>query len=82
LKALYEEGIYSIYLEGGSFSVSRFLKEGFIDNLQIHISNKILGSGLSGFQLSPVELINESVVVQNPDYYHFGDEIMISGRVG
>ncbi|MEQ8469581.1 MAG: RibD family protein [Marinoscillum sp.] len=77
LKSLYQKGINSVYLEGGGMSISRFLEQGLINQLQIHISSKILGSGISAFRLEERERIQDSLVLTNKSYYQIGDEIMI-----
>lgn len=81
LSGLYQRGIKSLYIEGGAFTTSCFLKSKLIDHLQIHFSNKILGSGKNSFLLSPVAEISESLKLENHQYFQVGDEMMITGNV-
>lgn len=77
LKSLYQKGINNVYLEGGGLSISKFLEQGLINQLQIHISCKILGSGISAFRLEEREHIQDALILSNKSYYQVGDEIMI-----
>lgn len=51
MKKLSKIGIISVLVEGGSFTASEFLKQGLVDEIVLFISPKILGKGLSAFQL-------------------------------
>jgi diaminohydroxyphosphoribosylaminopyrimidine deaminase/5-amino-6-(5-phosphoribosylamino)uracil reductase len=81
LKELYVRGIYSVYLEGGSYTTSQFLTSGNIDIIQLHISPIILGSGITNFNLTPVNEISQGIRFQNIQYYNFDNEIMFTGEL-
>jgi diaminohydroxyphosphoribosylaminopyrimidine deaminase / 5-amino-6-(5-phosphoribosylamino)uracil reductase len=81
LKELYLRGIYSVYLEGGSYTTSQFLASGNIDIIQLHISPIILGSGITNFNLSPVNEISQGIRFHNIQYFSFEDEIMFVGEL-
>ncbi len=51
LRKLYENGIRSIYIEGGSFTSSTFLNQRALDTIQLHFAPIIAGTGISGFTL-------------------------------
>ena len=55
LEALRARGWTSIYLEGGSVTLSSFLAAGCIDLLQIHVAPMVLGSGIPSFALPMIE---------------------------
>lgn len=47
LKVLYQEGIYSVLIEGGGEIISSFLRAGEVDKMHLFISGKLIG-GNSG----------------------------------
>lgn len=61
LAALRQRGVHSIYLEGGSATLSSFLQERCIDLLQVHIAAMVLGSGLPSFTLPPVDHVRHGL---------------------
>ena len=77
LRTLYQQGIHSVYIEGGANTISCFLKEKSIDILQVHIANKILGSGKISFCLDEIQTLDESVTLHNTCHYKLGNEILI-----
>lgn len=81
LEKLYEEGIYSVYLEGGAQTTSQFLKEELIDILQLHISPLILGSGIPSFSLPRITQISQGIDFSSHSYISIGDAIMFTGYI-
>ncbi|HEX2694904.1 MAG TPA: RibD family protein, partial [Acidobacteriota bacterium] len=81
LRELMARGIRSVYIEGGALTTSRFLGEGNIDVLQVHISPLILGSGLSSFQLPPVHDVASSLRLAYHAFTPVDDGMMIVGTV-
>jgi diaminohydroxyphosphoribosylaminopyrimidine deaminase / 5-amino-6-(5-phosphoribosylamino)uracil reductase len=77
LHHLYLNGFNSLFIEGGATTVSGFLKEKAIDSFQIHIANKILGSGIPAICLDEIETIEESISLKNTKHYHLGEEILM-----
>lgn len=77
LTHLYEAGFYSVFIEGGAQTVSCFLKEKALDSLQIHIANKILGSGISAVKLDEISTIDQSISLVNTRHYQLGEEILL-----
>lgn len=55
LAALRARGIASIYLEGGSVTLSSFLAARQVDLLQVHVAPMVLGSGIPSFALPAVD---------------------------
>ena len=48
LARLHERGLFSVFVEGGGETVSRFLEAGLLDRLHIAIAPLITGSGRPG----------------------------------
>ncbi len=61
LKVLSENGISSIFLEGGGRTVSYFLQAHCIKLLHLHFAPSILGSGRSSFTVPVVDSIGEGL---------------------
>jgi diaminohydroxyphosphoribosylaminopyrimidine deaminase/5-amino-6-(5-phosphoribosylamino)uracil reductase len=81
LSHLHSMGFHSVFIEGGAQTVSCFLRENKIDSFQIHISNKILGSGISAINLDAIETIDESISLKNTKHYHLGEEILLVANI-
>jgi diaminohydroxyphosphoribosylaminopyrimidine deaminase/5-amino-6-(5-phosphoribosylamino)uracil reductase len=79
LRELLKRGIRSVYIEGGALTTSRFLGEGNVDVLQVHISPLILGSGLSSFRLPPVPDVASSLRLAYHAFMPVDDGMMIVG---
>ncbi len=77
LKALFDLGIYSVYIEGGGLTASRFLEENMVDVLQLHISPMIIGSGVSSFSLPPAQDISSSVHFRSHYFVRVDDAVML-----
>jgi len=61
LNSLYENGISSIFLEGGGQTVSYFLQADCIELLHLHLAPLILGSGRSSFTLPVIDSIDQGL---------------------
>lgn len=81
LRELLARGIRSVYIEGGARTASRFLGEGNVDVLQVHISPVILGSGLSSFRLPPVPDVASSLRLAYHAFTPVDDGMMIVGTL-
>ncbi len=79
LKVLFENGIYSIYIEGGARTTSNFLMDNAIDILQLHLSPIIFGSGKQGIVLPQIGEVKDSQQFSSHDFYKIGDSIMFVG---
>lgn len=79
LEALYEKKIYSILIEGGSFTTSNFLKEDNIDMLQLHIAPMIFGSGIKNFYLPEIGEVGEAKSFKKSFFSKMGDAMMFTG---
>jgi diaminohydroxyphosphoribosylaminopyrimidine deaminase/5-amino-6-(5-phosphoribosylamino)uracil reductase len=79
LRELLKHGIQSVYIEGGAVTTSRFLGDGNIDVLQVHISPFIFGSGLSPFVLPPILDVASSLRLADHAFTPVDDGMMIIG---
>lgn len=81
LNALYARGIYSIYIEGGAHTTSNFLRSQALDQVQIHLSPRILGSGTTGFAFEGIDTIDQAIDFQNPRFLNMGNHVMFVGEI-
>lgn len=80
LKCLYQQGIKTVYIEGGTITTSHFLKEGAVDILQLHLAPYLFGSGKPGFVLPEIDEVDESIQFQHFSFYPIGDSVMFVGQ--
>ncbi|MFY0601905.1 MAG: RibD family protein [Cyclobacteriaceae bacterium] len=73
--------ISSVYLEGGAYTSSQFLKQSCISQVQIHMSPLILGSGQSGFQFGGIQSMDEAIRFKSYKYQSVGDHVMFVGEL-
>ena len=79
LAALYDYGLKTIYIEGGPKTTSKFIQDGCLDFLQIHISPMIFGSGKDAFSLPAIANVSEAISFYNYDFYKIGRAPMFAG---
>lgn len=80
LRTLYEKGIKTVFIEGGSVTTSAFLAEGMIDIMQFHISPMVFGSGIPGINLPEIAEVGESVKFDSWKFFPVGDAVMFVGK--
>lgn len=81
-KYLFNKGIFTLYLEGGAFTSSYFLKKKSINEIQLFLSPAIFGSGISNFSLNQIDQIEEAVTFKNGKFMPMGTEgVMFTGEV-
>lgn len=81
LDVLFNLGLTSVYIEGGSKTTSSFLRQRNIDQLQIHISPRILGSGVSGFLFEGIDDMEDAINFDNGRFIPMGDHVMFLGEL-
>lgn len=81
LDTLHAKGLHSVYIEGGAFTTSNFLKQGQIDQVQIHISPQILGSGTDSFCFDGIVNMEQSIKFSSPKFVPFGGDVMFIGNL-
>jgi len=81
LSHLYEQGIFSVYIEGGAATTSGFLQERATDVVQLHISPLIFGSGVNSFVLPEIDQVEEAIQFENFHFRPMGDTYMFVGEL-
>lgn len=81
LNFLKKKNIRTLYLEGGAITTSRFIKDRCIDQIQVHISPRILGQGKTGFQFEGINTMDESIRLNNHTFHPMGDQVMLVGEL-
>ena len=60
VSALFDLGLATMLVEGGSWTVSQFIDTGAVDRLHVLVAPVIIGSGKPGLQLRPIARLAES----------------------
>ncbi|MEE9437601.1 MAG: RibD family protein [Saprospiraceae bacterium] len=81
LNELSKQGIKTLLIEGGSKTVSSFVKIKTVDILQVHIAPIVFGGGKSSFNLPSVDKVNDSLKLKNIIYSKIGNAIMVTGKI-
>lgn len=81
LETLYDQGLRSVYIEGGSFTTSTFLTQNSIDQVQVHFAPIILGSGVTSFNFKGVQYLKEAVYFKSFRYQPLGNQMMFIGEL-
>ena len=79
LKELYKRNIFSLFIEGGAFTASQFVKENVVDVVQIYISPTIIGSGISSFNLPEIQKIDQSISFSTSSFSLMGNGVLFNG---
>ncbi len=61
LEQLHARDLYGVFIEGGGITVSYFLQENLLDQLQIAIAPLLIGSGRPGITLPVIQDLNEGL---------------------
>lgn len=81
LNGLKEKQIYSVYIEGGSFTTSSFIKQQQLDQIQLHFAPKVLGAGVNSFSFEGVDQVEDAITFSESKFVPIGDEIMFVGNL-
>lgn len=74
--ALYERGLKRVLIEGGAWTVSRFIETRALDRLHMLVAPVILGSGKSGIDLSPIASLEDALRPPAEAYVLDGGEVV------
>jgi len=77
--ALRKCGHHSVFVEGGAFTLSKFLELGLIDVLHIHVAPMILGSGINSISLPEVKRVQEGRHVRM-EHFTLDGELLLECR--
>ena len=78
---LYDKGIKTILIEGGSETISNLFSSGGVDIFQIHYAPIILGSGKGIVDLPLIERISDASSLKDPFWTQVGDSFMITAGI-
>lgn len=83
LGVLYEEGIRSILVEGGSGVVASFMQSDCVDKVSLILSPMIIGDGsaLSGLKWREVSRLDQALKLHEVQVKKAGDDFILSGYV-
>jgi len=81
LECLYERGICSVYIEGGAQTTSNFLHDGAVDILQLHLSPRLFGSGISSIRLPEIGEVKDSIKLDPFTFVPVGNSMMFVGQI-
>ena len=76
LNALAERGLRRVLIEGGGVTVSRFIDDQALDRVHLLIAPLLIGSGLNGLNLRPIERLSETPR-RTMHSYALGDEFVV-----
>ncbi|MCF7872629.1 MAG: bifunctional diaminohydroxyphosphoribosylaminopyrimidine deaminase/5-amino-6-(5-phosphoribosylamino)uracil reductase RibD [Candidatus Omnitrophica bacterium] len=81
LKKLYQIGIMSVFVEGGSDTLGRFFSQNLVDKAYFFIAPKIFGGkdALSSVGAAGVKQIKQSPELKKPKIERIGNDILIWG---
>ncbi|MEM9328295.1 MAG: RibD family protein [Bacteroidota bacterium] len=81
LQELFRRGLHSVYIEGGCYTTSSFLTQGMLDQIQLHISPMILGSGRSSFEFPGAEDMSGALRFKTGRFVDVGADVMFVGSL-
>ncbi|MTI17703.1 riboflavin biosynthesis protein RibD [Rhodobacteraceae bacterium RKSG542] len=65
-----------ILVEGGAWTLSRFLAAGLLDRLHLMVAPMIIGAGPTGIQLPPIQTLDEAIRPK-ANWYHLGCDVLL-----
>jgi diaminohydroxyphosphoribosylaminopyrimidine deaminase / 5-amino-6-(5-phosphoribosylamino)uracil reductase len=80
LARLFKSGIHSVYVEGGAFTVSAFIRAKSADIINFYISPVIIGSGIS-IDFQGIARVEDAIILQNCKYIPMGEGMLIKGCI-
>ncbi|WP_310621542.1 RibD family protein [Flexibacterium corallicola] len=66
----------NILIEGGAWTLSRFLSEGLLDHLHLMVAPLIIGAGPSGIKLPPIEKLDDAMRPK-ANWFHLGCDVLL-----
>ncbi|MBM3253316.1 MAG: bifunctional diaminohydroxyphosphoribosylaminopyrimidine deaminase/5-amino-6-(5-phosphoribosylamino)uracil reductase RibD [Candidatus Omnitrophica bacterium] len=83
LRKLAEKGIMHILVEGGGQTIASFFKEGLVDEVYFFIAPKIIGGkdAPTSVEGDGIRKLEAAISLKDIDIKHFGDDILIHGRI-
>lgn len=81
MEHLYKLGVHSVFIEGGSYTTSSFVKNNMVDEIQLYIAPTVFGSGLSDFELPPIKHVKDAVSFSKYQFTPMGNGIFFKGEL-
>jgi len=78
-KVFHREKIHSLLVEGGSKTLSLFVKNKYYDEINVYISPKFIGEGIPPLNFSGINKIKDSIKLKKIEHISFGNDIMLKG---
>lgn len=75
LEQLHKRGLYSIFIEGGGVTVSRFLQAGLLNRLQVAVAPLLIGSGRPSITLPVIEDLSDGLRPRHR-LFVMGDDVL------
>lgn len=79
-RTLGNEGITSVYCEGGGRLAGSLVEAGLVDELQVFIAPKILGEGIKSFD-GMKKPLDDAIKLEWDNVEKFGPDILLKGRL-
>ncbi len=76
-----QEGIASVFVEGGRRVFSSLLEGRFADRLKCFIAPKLLGDGIPVFQGLPIASLSQAIRLEKIRWETIGDNVLVSGII-
>ncbi|MEI8145515.1 MAG: dihydrofolate reductase family protein [Alphaproteobacteria bacterium] len=61
IETLHQRGLRRILVEGGAKTISTFMEHGAIDRLHVLVAPMIIGSGVPGIELPPIDVVHDAL---------------------
>lgn len=79
LEMAFDEGIPSMFVEGGRELAAGFLECRMVNRLFLFYGNKILGNGQCGLELPPGLAVDRPLKLRDIAYRQLGEDMLVSG---
>jgi diaminohydroxyphosphoribosylaminopyrimidine deaminase/5-amino-6-(5-phosphoribosylamino)uracil reductase len=76
-----QEGIASIFVEGGRRIFSALLEAELADRLKCFIAPKLVGDGIPAFQGLPISSLHDAIFLTKIKWENVGDNMLLSGVI-
>lgn len=80
VRRLHQRGLFGIFIEGGGLTVSAFLEQGLLHQLQVTVAPLIIGSGRPGIRLPPIQDLSQGLRPRHRRYA-LGEDVMFDCRL-
>jgi diaminohydroxyphosphoribosylaminopyrimidine deaminase/5-amino-6-(5-phosphoribosylamino)uracil reductase len=80
LRSLAAEGVSSVLIEGGAYTVGGFVNRFLADKLYLFVAPKILGDGWNGFYLETPRHLHKSIKLAMTKVVLLGEDVLIEAK--